>query len=115
MKTDKIIKVIQEVHEQFKGGSGSGNFGHSGRPGKQGGSSGGGGSAGGGSVSAAKEHAMKRAAMLGYKITFETVRDGRLQIVAQGPKGKSAKKLNLYITQNGEIVNKDGKTAPGWL
>lgn len=47
MQNDKIIKVIQEVHEQFKA---RGNFGHSGRPGKVGGSTPGGGLSGGGSA-----------------------------------------------------------------
>lgn len=36
---DKIIKAIQQAHEEYKSGQGRGNWGHAGRPGQIGGSS----------------------------------------------------------------------------
>ncbi|RJR10103.1 hypothetical protein C4588_03975 [Candidatus Parcubacteria bacterium] len=100
MSLTELFMVIE------KGGSGSGNFGHGGRPGKIGGSSGG--------VALGKQKVESRAKVLGYKkITYEETKKG-LQVIAEGPKGTKPKKLNLYITEDGNLVNKEGKPALGW-
>lgn len=71
-------------------------------------------SMGGGGISLAKTRVQERASVLGYsKISFRDTPKG-LQVLAQGPKGKNPKALDLFINKEGNILNARGQNAPGW-